>query len=361
MRHRSHDRWVAAAVLAAAGACATEAPAPGSAVTQPIITPPSGGPCASFQCGSNSPVIDTFELHELSLRPGERNAQDFEIEAGRAPMLVQRGVTYELRVVDGRIGGVLRGERPLEGQALVDATIPVRRGAAHYELVIRSVRELTYAVAPFDPVEAYTLEWRDRNGDHPTTNLCSNRAELERQLATDPEGAQQELLGLTTAEAVVYEGDRVDADKLTMAPAADDHWFNFGCAGHTLAKLRFTHNTVHSQAPKLPDAWQQRQATLKLLTADYCDAGVPFTVAGQPLSWQGDAVTYWGQPRSLEARWNERGATCVNEPRMMFPTELGKETFPDIWLAIGDVCKVPLCSNLRLDDYDGALRMSANR
>lgn len=333
----------------------------GSQVTQALIVP-VGGPCPRFGCGANSPVIDTFEIHELSLVAGQRNAQGFEIEtANKQPVLQQGRKSWVLHVEDGRIFGTLKGGAVrLEGQALIGAYIPVAHGKLRYALTIEGVRAMTYFVAPYDAVESYTLGWKQIDTDKPTTNLCSNLSELEDELRTDPEGAQRNLMGMLVAESIVFEGDRIQADPKTMDVRADDRWFNFGCAGHTLSKLRLTHNTVHSQAPGLPRAWEQRQATLKMLAADYCKTGLPFTVAGQPLVWQGTGVTFWQPPRELEARWNELGPTCLNVPRLEHPTPAGARAFPDIWGAIATYCKPDPCTNLDPGDFDGADRVSAN-
>jgi hypothetical protein len=350
------------ALLATTAGCATEVLEAGAEATQAIVTPP-GGPCARFVCGANSPVIDTYELHELSLNPRERNSEGFELDvANKRPQIVQAQVAYELRVENGRIGGFFKGSRVLDGEALVGATIPVRRGKEQYEIAILSVHERTFFVEPRDPIESYTLAWRAIGRDQPYASLCNGIEELRKQAEIDPEGAHRETMGLEAAEAVVFEGDRVDARTKEMGPAANDRWFNIGCAGHTLSKLWLTHNTVHSQDPALPRAWEQRQATLKMLVADYCNTGKSFTVAGQPLVWQGASVQYFSSPRELEARWTEAGAACVYAPRMLFPTPLGQAAFPDIWKAIYTECNVNVCSNLGLtdQDYDGADRMSAN-
>ncbi|MEO7731123.1 MAG: ADYC domain-containing protein [Kofleriaceae bacterium] len=336
-------------------------PTPEASVTQGLYTPPTGGPCARFICGANSPMIDAFEMHELSLDPRVRNDEGFELAvANQTPQIVQRGVSYELRVADGRISAWSAGKLALEGQALVDATIPVLHGRAQFSIAIRTVREMTFFVDPRAPIEAYTLEWRPVGQDVPAQNLCNNVQSLRDQIAVDPEGAQRELMGMDAAEAVVFEGDRVNAGAKEMAKPADDRWFNLGCAGHTLSKLRLTHNTVHSQAPALPRAWEQRQATLKMLVADYCGGGTAFTVAGQPLVWKGGAVDYVSSPRVFEARWTEAGAACLYQPRLMFPTPLGLKLFPDIRKAIDAECRPARCTNRDFADFDGADRISAN-
>lgn len=360
MQHRSHDLWAVAAVLLGAASCVVEEPAPAASMTQALFTPPTGGPCARFICGANSPMIDSFEMHELSLNPHEHNDEGFELEvANQTPEIVQRGVSYELRVADGRISGWASGQLAIEGEALVNATIPVRRGRAQYVIAIRTVREMTYFVDPREPIETYTLEWR-RVGQDRFENVCNNVQSLRDQITVDPEGAQRELMGMDATEAVVFEGDRVNSGTKRMEASANDRWFNLGCAGHTLSKLRLTHNTVHSQAPALPRAWEQRQATLKMLVADYCGGGTAFTVAGQPLVWKGTGVDYFSSPRRFEARWTEAGAACLYEPRLLFPTPLGRKLFPDLKTVIANECWPPRCVDLDFAAFDGADRISAS-
>jgi hypothetical protein len=72
----------------------------------------------------------------------------------------------------------------------------------------------------------------------------------------------------------------------------------------------------------------ERQAMLKMFTADYCGAGRSFTVDGQDLHY-GDANHWYpGTPSldhsggvipsgtgSVEALWDDKGAVCLDEPR----------------------------------------------
>jgi hypothetical protein len=98
-----------------------------------------------------------------------------------------------------------------------------------------------------------------------------------------------------------------------------------------------------------------------MLVADYCNTGDPFTVAGQKLVWQGDAVSFFSPPGLLEARWTEAGAACLFAPRMLFPTTpLGATEFPDIVNQIKAVCLPAPCPDLDPLHPNGADRVSAN-
>jgi hypothetical protein len=170
-------------------------------------------------------------------------------------------------------------------------------------------------------------------------------------------------MGLQLDEVVVFEGDRFDSHTRTVKPAADDHWFNISCAGATLAKLRLTHNTVHTLG-KLP-SWEERQATLKMFSADYCGTGEAFTVPGQSLAWQGGAMTgyYDGATiASFEARWGPDGAICLSDPRMNHPnTSLGRQLQKTFLENLPKSCSLPACADVDPpDQFDGALRITAN-
>lgn len=361
--------WVAMGLaLGTLGACAVSEPEEQVAVQAAGSTPPGVPPCQEEICGSNSPVIDALGFHELSL-VGVPNLEGFAIATiSGAAQIVKGSVWYNLHVVGGIITGTRSPFSPLAGSALVGAWIPVRNvnTGRQYALVIQSVRTMNYFVPPPPatplppPFEAYSLSWRSSAEDNPRS-LCDNIDGLIKFQAEDREQGQRELMGLGVLESVVFEGDRIKTLTKTMSPFADDRWFNIGCAGHTLAKLWLTRNTIHSQRSGLPRAWEHRQATMKLLVADICGTGASFTVFGQKLVWKGDLMSYFSPPGVLEARWNENGAQCLNEPRMVSPTtELGKAMFPDVWTEIKKVCLPPSCTNLDVHDFDGMERVSAN-
>jgi len=374
---------VAVAGVVMAG-CAIVGPEQSAPLTTDEAVAEVGGQCPEWGCGANSPaVLNLAGFHELSLvsgeGPGNRtmpDAEGFSITAlaGRA-QIARSGTTYALRVQDGRMMGDCAAPcTPLEHAALVGATIGLVNGPALSQIRIVDVRAMSYFVDPKatpNAVEAYTLVV-DRPGQ-PTTNLCNNIALLESLLPSEGDYAPSDLMGMRIFEAIVFEGDRIDGTRKTMSPAADDRWFNIGCAGSALAKLRLSRNTLHSQLPPAPTdpldvPWRRRQATLKLLTADYCGGGTALTVAGQHIAWQGSGMGFYSAPLDLEARWTEAGATCLGVPRLSRPTSsLGATTFPDIKYSITQACVAagrtvpPDCADLHDYNFYGALRVSANR
>ncbi len=343
--------WVVAVSGAILGACVVSEPPAEEQATQATAEP-----CLEQACGENSPVMGPLGFIDLSLF-GAANTQGYAIEPVTSRAQIRKGASsYDLNVINGVITGSRNNVTLLAGQALVGATISIRRAQKHYLLTISDVRPMPYFVDPRTTmVEAYKLDWTEIGVSDTPHALCNNI-----QLLVDEGQASPILMGMLVWEAVVFEGDRINELAKTMSQVADDRWFNIGCAGSVLSKLLLTHHTIHSQAPQ-PRAWQQRQATMKMYLGDYCGGGPSFTVARQKLVWQSPLIPYLHPPWTLEARWNEGGATCLNDPRMMHPsTAAGPIWFPHIWDQIKLVCKPRSCTNLDPYDYAGADRVSAN-
>lgn len=326
--------------------------------------------CDPRICGFNSPVIDHNGFHELEMT-GLVNGQGFKLEGfdqqdPKGPIGAR--VRYDLRVKNGLLTGTdpTRKLPPIGGQQLVGSHIYISHHGVQYIIRVANVVDLAspdvlkFSVDPATPVETYTLvylamsaypsdsaEWPNLCGPvpHPIPN--------DRQYKGD-------LLGMRPGESVLFESDRIEMTTKTLNLYPETNWFNIGCWGHTLSKLYLTRNSIVSQ-PLFSIRQPERQATLKLLTADYCGTGRAFTVAGQKLVWQGGGMTYLYPPTSLEARWNDHGAMCLDTPRMRTPTTAeGAEMFPAIDAMIRKECTLQTCANHDPSLFDGALRVSGN-
>jgi ADYC domain len=313
--------------------------------------------CPEDTCGSNSPKIETQGFHELSLK-GLPNAQQMKLTGA-----VLRGMSVSLSVQNGQLlvpGGKAR--LPLRGAQLIGLVLlldaKIRDVPQRYELEIVGYRDLPYPVpaGSKDWTGAYIVEYVDTEGAR--RNLCAPRSGGSADLPYD------ESFGQLATEAVFFEGDRVDTERMTIDPRVDLDWFNIGCAGHTLAKLHLTRNSTASRAAQHGHSHPDRQATLKMFVADYCGTGKPFTVAGQPLSWSdGGVMPFYGEPFSLEARWTMDGAACLDEPRMLYPaTEEGAIKFKEIKRLVAAECpQLSTCLDHDFFFFDGRPRVSANR
>jgi hypothetical protein len=370
MANASCKGVVVMALLASSSACSPEqgldSQELANAHTEPI--PGDDPPCDRISgCGTNSPVVDCYGFHDLHLggRPNDAGLTIPTNLSGRAQIYLADGRTCDLRVEDSEIRAACSSGDVVTGMDLRGAKIPLLHavGSYHgeYSIRIASVRKTTFATNASRSIFAYTLMVPTIGGAE--KNLCSHPSPFR-----DDEMEKHDLLTMLPPEAIVFEGDRIYAEPKTMSHLPDDGWFNIGCARHALAKLHLTENTIAAQGPAQAEThWKTRQATLKLLAADYCGAGFPFTVAGEPLLWKGrpgepmDHFYRNLRPTKLEARWNENGAVCLMWPRL-YETESAdaRRDFPDIFAAIRSHCFVPECTNEDPVDLDGALRVSGN-
>ncbi|HEY0714448.1 MAG TPA: ADYC domain-containing protein [Polyangia bacterium] len=153
--------------------------------------------------------------------------------------------------------------------------------------------------------------------------------------------------------AFMFAGDRYDKIGKRVVPGEATR-FHIACRGSVLAKMflfRHTesgHFVWHWSAIDPPmvgvSSLAQRQALLKMFTADYCGDGHSFTVEGHPIDFS-LANDWWKgltPPLSLlrvEALWDSNGAVCLNQPR-----QAQREQVQAHCLALGKT--LPACSDL---------------
>jgi len=292
------------------------------------------GLCGPYMCGTNSPQIAEFGFWDLNLPPS-LGVAGLPNNVGLTVVgFVQGGVLYLPRVVAGRLYAISSGGT-LSGAALAGGWFYLRNGSRIFQLRVTDVSSVpswavpTSGVAPV--LEDYHLDWTEFVNGHwgDFRNMCTN----------PPGREQSEILTMTGANiyrTLLFEGDRIDAAK-KLDTGVDTTWFNLGCAGSALAKMALTGHTEASRvAGTFDTTLAERQTMLKMLAADYCGDGTPFTVAGQPLNWRDDKGTMKltallfspPQPLVLESRWNEFGAVCLNKARVdVHWTLLGWNTF----------------------------------
>ncbi len=293
-----------------------------------------------YTCGSNSPEVDHHGLHALNLKgiPNEDHISFVRFAKGTQ--------IYQLSVVNGHIRGTAKGLPVLEGDALKDAYLVLSRpGGLLYKVTIAGVGTATFASDPKLPIETYLFVWAAFNSPLEPTNICVAPpappvVPIDEAGDWDPIAQRSSMLRTHT---LLFEGDVIHAATKTIEPTPDVDWFNFGCAGHTLAKLHLTHNTAISRTGTPSATWAARQAVLKMLVADYCGDGTPFTVFGEPLVWKDDdTMSYFATPGPFEARWTANGPGCLDVPRVLAnPTAQALDKFPDIEAAIAAHCTRP--------------------
>lgn len=324
----THPRAIALLAAALAAGC-LEPPAPPAAhasVAQPAGNDPDE--CPALGCGSNSSVIDGLGFHDLSLA-GLPNAQGLVYTGATHPELG----AVNVYVTDGQLG-VQRGASVLQGAAVVGLELAIHDTDRQRDYALRVV---SAAPVPFWHVQpglawTYEIKWRAARSQR-LTPLCANPTYVVPPM-------------MDTHRVVVFEGDRIDAERKEVTSDHQRSWINIACGGTAPAKLFLTRFTWASR-PGVPTPLAQRTALLKLFTADYCGHGRSYTFAGEPLLWNLPGALAWYQtpaPDALEARWGPGGAICLEAPRLLETTNQdARDMYPDIAATIAAECEIPVC------------------
>jgi hypothetical protein len=339
--------------------------------------------CGGWQCGTNSPEIANLGFWEMASPTvegvmGPPNSAGIQIMA----FVKQTGPTtyagYLPKVVKGKLIGspmstnVAPHTVVLRGDALIGGYFLLMSPAGAFKLFVKDVGQvMSWARPPASLVpirlpvilESYKLDWSNLQGEV-LKNVCTHPGQRDDLHLMDGPLAYHTLL---------FEGDRIRPESKEVYDV-DTQWFNLGCAGSTLAKMALT---GHTEAAKLARTFTttlaERQTMLKMLTADYCGDGTPYTVQGQPLNWADDHGTMKmialaaSPPRPVvrEARWGSAGPICLDEPRVdTHWTSLGEATFGDA-ISVYEQAKAhcplkmpPSCSGTALG-LDGAHLITA--
>lgn len=116
----------------------------------------------------------------------------------------------------------------------------------------------------------------------------------------------------------------------TVTPSARS--VTIACVGEAAAKMKLM--DFHPQGNRGASA-ADRQATLRMITADYCGTDHSFTVTGTPVAWR-DSLDRVKPPSGevhMEALWDEHGAICLDTPRAVGRGD------------VEAVCAIPTCDD----------------
>lgn len=314
-----------------------------------------GDKCAPNLCGLNSADLDDGFFYELNL-DGLENSAGYSLYNVR-----KNGAYYTLNVTNGRISATPITIGPplpaLTGTALVGLEMRLQKRNAAGAISYRSMF--------IDAVSHTTDYWAKRVDGWPTpvietykffvqidsgfgAYVCRNGAEF-----LDPTAP---VRAMREHHALVFEGERINVERLTIGPILNTRWFNIACAETALAKMQLTGHTKAAQSAGFSSTVPERQTMLKMLTADYCGTGNAFTVSGQPLRWTDDRGTMTiasTVTKVMEARWSPQGAVCLNTPRVdAHPTDASREVFEQgARYEINHECSIPTCSPIALPTH----------
>ncbi|MCY1061804.1 ADYC domain-containing protein [Nannocystis sp. SCPEA4] len=265
----------------------------------------------------NSPEIDDAPFPELSLS-GQPNSAGVSLVGLRDPNgnlhPLATNSRDELVVYDDNHNLLFSGDD------LVDWTLVLEKDGVEVEGTI-----LTYDgdvpgwTDDGRPITTYAISFPGTAADPGHKNVCPTyRDEPLNPVLTIIRGA--------TYDRELKEVDLIDAD-----------WVTFACADQAAYKAKALgyHQGENFAGTTAPATRDQQDATLKMITADYCGTGHSFTVQGTAIHWENSARTVTIAPGTVygyfEAIWGKDGAICLNDPRAVDRSEVEAE------------CDIPLC------------------
>jgi hypothetical protein len=251
------------------------------------------------KCGENSPEVNGYPIRDFDLA-GAANDEGVRFQGLRSPL----GVLHTLGFV-GDEPVALDGTNQIvaQGQGLVDWTIDLDLGGVMQQITFMGAADIgglpmwnesgivtlpRFALAFHDPV------------NHVWKNLC-------------PEFLEQP----NAARVTVLAGERYDIEEREVIPNMPT-WVTLACHDQAAYKMKRLGYGPHGErTPGTAATVGERQAAIKMLTADYCGDGTPFTEVGTLVEWRNapGTVDMEDPNDAVEALWDSEGALCLSTPR----------------------------------------------
>lgn len=339
--------------------------------------------CSPWSCGSNTPVLWGVPIVGLSL-DGQANADGVTLDRRlfRPERDGLRDTGCVLEVSKGRLlaktpagRACSLGGLPADPIGLVfSLKVPWQKGCGQagepVEVKVRIAGSGSVDSWDLDankaPIPTYHLVWHDLSGarevlaargdTHPPRegeSVCPMRdaswmeawqthSSVWQVGALPPRKIPVEIPKSSpwfamTDHLLLMQGETYNKDSAAIDPARRGaRWFNLGCAGTAIAKLRLL-----GYEPLRPETGSaaERQATLKMITGRYRGES-SYTAGGVPLVWKHRRnKRIAGQPAPdlptsdalIESHWDAAGAQCLSHRRTWF--EPRSATPGEVWAA----------------------------
>ena len=295
-------------------------------------------------CGVNSAQINGYAISELDLAgtpsiPGHPNSAGVEYLALMSP----GNELYTLSVENGGLVATSPDGVVLSGNQLVNFRLILRAAGVVFPLYITSHKYASTWTQPFKPrIPVYGLAYPGNLG----FGIPLTRRPTESLQSVCP--------GHTASDttAVVFAGEVYDVNLRTVIDSSTpqfpniEHWMSIACTGSAAAKMKFLNYGPQANFDGMGKSAtaRQRQATLKMITADYCGFGYSFTETGTPIYWQNpyDSAENIQTPDTVEAVWSDTGALCINDGQLRL------HTYADVQAICGPATPPPCPADLTI-------------
>lgn len=277
--------------------------------------------CPRWRCGYNTSELNGKSLQELHLG-GHTSESGVRLVGFLPPAGLLLNWTLDVDGDELIARGGLLGDGTLRGHALIGSVMLLTVDGVPVPVTIVGYEEVDSWASGGEPVAAYALIYPDLAQPLLTRSICKGT-----------------LLDPLQASVVILAGERYDLDTKTVIPDQPG-WITLACAGSAAAKMALLGYGPHGSHDGGPATAAQRQATLKMITADYCGDGHSYTEDGTQLWWENQAGTVTPDPSATlgasEAIWTDSGALCLDTPRVVDRNEVA--------------CALPTCDTFSLDD-----------
>jgi hypothetical protein len=257
----------------------------------------SGGQCGG--CTLNSPRVNDFLVPEINL-DGEANEaglhligfvdandQQFALDVSGAELRAETATGQLVAAGGGLVGWRIR----LENADAETLDIHIR-GFSNSAVTSMANHAMK--------LSGYAMAYQDPDGSERFFNVCPD-------VKYNPDDIAVTVLG----------GETYDSGAKTVNEATS-RWFTLACRGEAAYKLKALGYGPNFTGGTIPSTVAERQATLKMITADYCGTGHSHTEQDTPIQWSDTrgSVTVGPTPGSqLEAYWDSTQALCVSAMR----------------------------------------------
>ncbi|HEY0135541.1 MAG TPA: ADYC domain-containing protein [Nannocystis sp.] len=277
----------------------------------------STGACTTCGYGNgNSPYINRSDIPELH-QFGLPNSTSVTIIGVRSPA----HKLHHLRVIDDEFVALKGSTVVASGGQLVGWTIILDTPDGQVDVHISAHDGQVPSLVDGGPMSsAYGLKYEHQDMPGELISVCPG------------EGADDAVVTLVLGETYDPELKLVNADQAG--------WFTLACGGEAVAKMKLLNYgpSADFDGSGEPATVDQRQATLKMITADYCGTGTSYTVQGLAVVWADEAGTVGPTSppagASVEAIWTADGAVCLDTPRWADPQVVAEE------------CVLPSCDQI---------------
>ena len=311
-RSTIHPALFCVSFLALSGACSVVEPD-----DTEFRTTYSGVSWGCGNCGAgNSATINSFRINELNLD----GANDAGVTVIRLEDPYGRPYAVDIGSQDDLVARyTVGGNKAADGLALVNWTLVLAGPKGEpLRILISDIQEVDTWDTNDEVILTYKFVYQEVPGEGDWKDVCTANYNI------DPD-----------TNITLIARERYDEATKTVAEAPD--WFTLACRGEAAAKMKLLGYGPNGNFEQdTPATIDQRQATIKMLTADYCGTGHSFTEHGTPLIWNNGSTVDVpiDEGDELEAYWGPEGALCLDHPRHAERKE------------VTEMCNLPLCSTV---------------